>query len=822
MSAAARDFLRLRREALSRHPVQIGIDFVSVAPPGGDPLTRQATLHFIPAAANPDLKHDALDRLTPAQLRLVAGEVPGEIDLQVVGVSHPAGRADLEVQFRLPAGEQAAARVGEKALLTLKLQDVPELDPFFREVRFSLDPVAPRELDCLMDCPPPTSAPPPTIDYLARDYSSFRRLMLDRLAVLLPDWTERNAADLWVTLVEVLADSADQLSYYQDAVATEAYLGTARQRISLRRHARLAGYEMHEGQNARAWVQLLLEGTGRGVAVPAGTQVLTRLAGLPRHLNPASSSYRQALAKEPVVFETLQDALLFDAHQQMTLYTWGAVSYGLAFGATGATLMGHLPDLKQGDVLIFEEVLGQQTGLATDADLTRRHAVRLDAPPTLGSDPLGGDFLNPPSPGALDITEITWFAEDALPFPFCIAARLADGAPITGVTVARGNVVLADHGRSVTPKELAPVPPAALFRPQLSAAELTQQVAYDPVAASGEAAAAALSGEPRGAQAALRLADNEGQWTLRRDLLASDRRARDFVVEMDNRGGAHLRFGDDISGRRPAPGTLFTATYRVGNGTVGNVAPDSLVHVVTDQPGVGGARNPLAARGGREPEPVDQVRRAVPQIFSNVERCVTTADFARLAESHPEVERAAASLRWSGSWHVLFLAVARRGGLPVDDAFKNDLRAFLESFRQAVWELEIAPLHFVGLDIAMTVEVDADALRGTVEQRLAETFSNRGAGSGPAGLFHPDNFTFGQSVYLSQLVAAAVNVPGVRSVDFDDTPPKRNRFHPFGQPPRGELETGEIRIGSLEIARLDNDPARPEDGRVCFFLEGGR
>ena len=55
-------------------------------------------------------------------------------------------------------------------------------------------------------------------------------------------------------LVEVLAYTGDYLSYYQDAVATEAYLDTARQRISVRRHARLVDYILHEGCNARAWV----------------------------------------------------------------------------------------------------------------------------------------------------------------------------------------------------------------------------------------------------------------------------------------------------------------------------------------------------------------------------------------------------------------------------------------------------------------------------------------------------------------------------------------------------------------------------------------
>ncbi len=62
--------------------------------------------------------------------------------------------------------------------------------------------------------------------------------------------------DLGITLVELLAYAGDYLSYYQDAVATEAYLGTARQRISVHRHARLVDYWMHDGCNARAWLTI--------------------------------------------------------------------------------------------------------------------------------------------------------------------------------------------------------------------------------------------------------------------------------------------------------------------------------------------------------------------------------------------------------------------------------------------------------------------------------------------------------------------------------------------------------------------------------------
>ncbi len=96
------------------------------------------------------------------------------------------------------------------------------------------------EFDCEAEraCPEPVR-PAPQIDYLAKDYASFRRLMLDRMAVIMPDWRERNPADEGIVLVELLAYAADHLSYYQDAVATEAYLGTARKRVSIRRHALL-------------------------------------------------------------------------------------------------------------------------------------------------------------------------------------------------------------------------------------------------------------------------------------------------------------------------------------------------------------------------------------------------------------------------------------------------------------------------------------------------------------------------------------------------------------------------------------------------------
>ena len=103
--------------------------------------------------------------------------------------------------------------------------------------------------------------------------------MLDRMSVLTPQWQERNAADLGVALVELLAYVGDQLSYQQDAIATEAYLGTALHRVSARRHARLVDYRMHDGCNARTWVHM--NAGVDSVFVPQHTQLFTRLDDQP-------------------------------------------------------------------------------------------------------------------------------------------------------------------------------------------------------------------------------------------------------------------------------------------------------------------------------------------------------------------------------------------------------------------------------------------------------------------------------------------------------------------------------------------------------------
>jgi hypothetical protein len=148
-------------------------------------------------------------------------------------------------------------------------------------------------------------------------------------------------------------------------------------------------------------------------------------------------------------------------------------------------------------------------------------------------------------------------------------------------------VVLAGHGAQVENEPVVPfaVPVQGRYSPALGSRGLAYAVPYTDTASRALAAARALAIDPRDALADMtRLTDGRDDWILQRDLLSSDRFAPDYVAEPDDDGTVHLRFGGDVSGRRPMAGQQFTASYRTGGGTAGNVGRDVLTVPVSAVP----------------------------------------------------------------------------------------------------------------------------------------------------------------------------------------------------------------------------------------------
>ena len=210
----------LRRAALadpSKNPSGLnGIDFLEVLDhqlPPNQKIMRQRLLelHFV---------NDLVGGpLTETNVRIEGGERITDVIVTKVTPGPVANALTVEVN-----------QPGDFSIYTLRLvQDVQHLqppsgyDPVLSEVNFSFKVECPSDFDCKPKCVcPPASRVEQDINYLAKDYGSFRRLMLDRVALLSPQWTERSAADLGVALVEALAFVGDYLSYQQDATGTGA------------------------------------------------------------------------------------------------------------------------------------------------------------------------------------------------------------------------------------------------------------------------------------------------------------------------------------------------------------------------------------------------------------------------------------------------------------------------------------------------------------------------------------------------------------------------------------------------------------------------
>lgn len=115
------------------------------------------------------------------------------------------------------------------------------------------------------------------VDYLSRDYDSFRQAVVDLIPLKIPEWTDRSEADFGIVLVELFAYMADILSYYQDRIANEAFLHSAQERRSVIEHLRLLGYEMAPAAAAAGKLSVIVANNVNSVVeVRKGDQFATQ------------------------------------------------------------------------------------------------------------------------------------------------------------------------------------------------------------------------------------------------------------------------------------------------------------------------------------------------------------------------------------------------------------------------------------------------------------------------------------------------------------------------------------------------------------------
>lgn len=815
-----------------------GMKLVLVAlPPGANPGHADLDLRFF------NQLHVAaiLAEITATPARA------GQIFRVRGGTRVPAGAAAGQVKVTAVTGVDATrlslrvAPVGDYSTYTLELVwDGSRIDPFFSAIGFKFRP------GCFTnDCAPPQDGPPlqpgPKIDYLARDYDSFRHTLMTAMAERVPGWKSTSEADHDQVLIDLFAAAADELADHQDRTMAEAFLATARKRVTLARQARLMDYHVHEGNQASSW--LALEVVAGQAPFRLDGQDLLVWTGV-------------APAEDDAVFFASRERFLPPAQRQrfdplvnrLRMHTWRNAQPALRAGSSVADVVPLVPGAGQAEAdalrdlvrtgalrqLLIAEALNPLTGLLPGRNRAKRQLLRLLAGNGAAQtvhDPVTDTWL----------VRLQWRDEDRLRFDYSFTTFCA-GVPKEDISLFFGNLVPVHEGlpmavdffesgallpsdtashkhryyqrleRHGDPNDwvLAPLPEGPL--------------AYLPTPMDG-----AVDGEVP-ARSTLQVSVVTGietqAWSETESLVHSDDSAsfgRRFMVETDERRRSTLRLGNGVNGQLlPFGAELHTQyqTGQAGGGHAGNVGADQLVNLADLAGALQGAFtdawNPFDVTDGRDPELPERIRRNAPEAYRARQlRAVTLADYVRRAEEVPRVSRAVARYAWTGSWRTVRVVIDPAGSTTLDDALRTDVAAHLEAVRLIGEDLELRPPHYIPVELRIAVCAQPDQWVEDLRFVLEQEFCDAHTADGRPGFFHPDAWTFGQDLHRSAVEGRVHRVAGVEHLV--SVTMKR-----FDAPTPGVPGTEVLEMGFDEVVLCANDPDHLERGLVRIEVKGGR
>lgn len=807
----------------------IRLAFVTLAP-AGTPDHALLDVEFHTNVELADILQDINVNTVPARAifkvsggtRVIAG--PGSGQVQATAASAGAGNT---IRLRIEP-------IGDYATYTLSV-DYDHIDPLFGDIDFKFRPGC-FNLNCAPEGAANSAAPQaPAIDYLAKDYESFKHTLIAAMSARVPGWQPTSEADLDQVLIDLVAADADELSDYQDRVMSEAYLATARKRVSVARHARLMDYHIHEGNQSSAWLALKVTGAP---ALPAGFGAWTGL----KWQDAGSAIFASAT---PVSCDARLNTLDF--------YTWGDAVSAIEEGATRADLALPVPlnAANPGDAIVFrdllratpgrplvlQQVLNPETGKAPGRDPKARQFVRL-----LDGDAGAEAVFDPVA--ALWTVRVHWRDADALTQRYCLLTRCTPGGVVRGVTAVYGNLVRIAHGR---PYRTTFLPPSAALTPSddipfvhVDSAhyEVTRRhlevgawgtlcelpnapLSYRDTAPGGE--------EPTRTTLVVKVSGFADPWDEQSDLIESEAGDEHYIVETDEYGVSRIRFGNDVNGRALPENATVTCDYRLGLGSAGNVGADTVTGFDAKAfPQVSAIWNPFDVTNGRDPEPIAEIVRRVPEAYRARQlRAVTLEDYVDRAQELSTVSRAAAKYVWTGSWRSVRIAIDPAGGVALTDGVRHEIETHLDAVRLIGEDLEVRAADFVALDILVTICAASDQWPQDLQAELEAEFTEGYTSDGRPGFFHPDAWTFGQPLYASQLIGRALRVPGVcrvlevsmRRLRGGGTGLVTITLNPEDVP---ENVVDKMAIDAFEIVRVANDPSRLELGRIAFDIQGGR
>ena len=739
--------------------------------------------------------------------------------------------------------------------------DDSRIDSVFNDVAFSFKVGCDDDLDCAEptpECIPPDLVDFP-VDYLARDFTSFRNALLDFAAQRYPDWQLPKEADIGVMFLEIMSAVGDELSYVQDRINREVYLETASERRSLRKKARLVDHEIHDGRMASTTLELTV--TPGTTTIPGGSIVWALVEGV----DPIAFEIGKPLNERDSSDNYLVDELWNRGN--FTPYCFDDEDTCLQPGATSVYVRNDPAGPDNPGGILFDAISAEEWGdgrllllrdIPDDAtEVERLHLVRVTSVELLQ------DQLF-----SIDLARIEWDESDALPFFIPMEELELSGnlVPATAgetrsATFRLGPLQSGDGDAVLQAVEregplYSDADPSLLERRDPCADESIDPSSRSPIyllslpGSEENGLAFADSADDLRATVPEIVVYPDGEeddpWTFVRSLLGCPEDAEAYTLEdgtwrriagywrdgveyvhrdYASGDGYTLRFGDGEFGRLPPGDSLFHIIYRLGSGMRANLSAGAVSAVSIpnqDPPHVGpldglveSLGNPFPITNGADPETLEQIRMLTPAAYqAETLFAVRPEDYGAQAEKLDLVQRAQGSLRWTGSWLSVTTSIDPRDAFELSPAHRQSVENLLDCRRQAGRHVIVADPKYINLDLRITVCVSPDAFPAHVETMILEALFGRTGARSITGFFDPDNFTFGSPLRRGALEASIAAVDGVEAIMGIDI-----RVH--GVTDFEPLDSLNFEVGVDELIRLENVRSRPERGSLQLTLAGG-
>lgn len=321
---------------------------------------------------------------------------------------------------------------------------------------------------------------------------------------------------------------------------------------------------------------------------------------------------------------------------------------------------------------------------------------------------------------------------------------------------------------------------------------------------------------PNGYRSTLRVRVGGIEWHEVPSFYDLDPDARVFVTREDDAQNTYVRFGDgEFGARLPAGIDNVVATYRFGAGA--ETPPvGALTTILRPQPGLTAIRNPVAVRGGEDPDPPAQIRRYAPRSVLAMGRAISGDDYETIAAQTPGVKRATVRWGWDAAAQRSLVKVYVGDDTGAVKAAREALRAVSDPNRPIFVALASPRLVDVTLTVIVHPDYVPDAVRSAVIAMLLDPMSQ------PLG---DDVVRIEEPIYDSQIYDVCMNVQGVVAVHalvvrvLDRSEPLLLAT-PVGF--SGKFPVGAFSFESREVLRRDRGERHaPGEGRF-FLLHGDR